>query len=173
MTEVNSVEQHVRPQRLGMAVGQILLWGVEQRARVDDMVLENASKNPYWKVGAERDDLSLSDWVLNERARQNTKLEWRRLDAKKLLSLDMIMHIRDQQGYIISSGSLQGIKLRSASIVMADLPWGITSDITFAEQLPLPEDLQHGKLQQSYFGHQLKVNFEVISIPPGNVELLQ
>ena len=93
---------------------------VEQQARVDDMVKENAPRNPDWRVRAERDGINLSNWILNEHARQKTKLEWPRLDTEKLRSIDMIMRVRDQQGYIVISGVLQNIKLRSASVVMAD-----------------------------------------------------
>jgi len=159
MTELNIVEQHIRPQRLGTDVGHILLWGVEQQARVDDMVKENASRNPYWRESAERDGLNLSEWIQKEHARQETKLVWRRFEVEKLKTINMIMHVRDQHGYIISTGVLQNIKLRSASIIMADLPSGITSSITFAEHLPIPEEFQQGEKQQSYFGHKLIVNF--------------
>lgn len=172
MTEVNSIEQHIRPQRLGTAVGHILLWGVEQQARVDDMVRENAYRNPNWRVRAERGGLNLSNWILNEQARQKTKLEWRRLDTEKLRSINMIMRVRDQQGHIVSSGILQNINLRSASVVMADKSRGITR-IPIAEPLLIPEEFQQGEKQQSYFGHKLIVKFEVLSIPTENVELLE
>ena len=161
MTELRSYERGMNNQRrLGLAVGRTLLWAVEQQARVDDMVLKHINNNDYWWEGARRDKITISQWLEKEQYKQKTKLDWRQYDAERLLSLDLLLNLKDQQKNTITTGKLQSIDLRSASIAMTDLPLGNTIDITFARRLPVPEGLE-----QSYFGHQLVVNFVVASIP--------
>ena len=158
-----------KSQRLGLAVGHVLLWAAEQQARVDDMVPKNSRKNTYWQG---------KPWLKNERERQETKLVWRQYFASRLRSLDMTLRIRDRQEHIIAEGRLLGIDPEKASIVIANLPFGNPSSVTFAQRQPFPDELRHRQppledLKQSYFGHQLIVNFEVISIPHGNENLIQ
>jgi hypothetical protein len=103
-----------------------------------------------------------------ERDRQKTKLDWRQYDAERLLSLDMLLKIKDQQDHTITTGKLQSIDLHLASIALTNLPLGNTNSITFAQRLPVPEGLE-----QSYYGHHLVVNFVVASIPLIYEKLLQ
>src|SRR5580700_2664187 len=154
-----------KSQQLGLAVGNILLWGVEQQARVTDLNLRNIHKNDYWPKG---DDLI--DWLKQERERHNIKLFERQLAADSLTSLGMELNIRDRQRAIVATGKLIKVNLASASILMANISLGTTDLITFAERLPrpVPPDLDQPPIRQSYYGHRLIVNFDVISIPALN-----
>ena len=171
MTEAYGSERQVRARRLGLAVGHILLWAVEQQAQVDDLVIENVEKNEHWPKD---DNHFLKYWLKNEQIRHREKLVWRKFAADSLTDLGMILKVKNQHE-TVASGRLLKVDLPYASIVMANLSSNDFRTVTFAARRPAPvvEDQQLRSPQQSYFGHSLIVDFEVVSIPPENESLLQ
>ena len=97
-----------RARRLGISVGNILLWATEQQARVDDLVIENAEMNQYWPNG---DPGELKKWLKDERNRQKEKLVWRKFEADMLTSLDMTLKIKGYRESTVGYGKLVDIDL--------------------------------------------------------------
>ncbi len=161
-----------RARRLGVSVGNILLWATEQQARVDDLVIENAENNQYWPNG----DLDeLKKWLKDERDRQKEKLVWRKFEADMLTSLDMTLKIKGYRESTVGYGKLVDIDLPTSEIVLSNWPDITPQTINFAERKTAPalEDHRHQPILQSYYGHKLLVDFEVIHIPLGNEKPLQ
>ncbi len=158
-----------RQKTLGIAVGRILLHATEKQAIVDDLIIDNLPFNSIWSdpTFLDKTDISVSEWLIKERARQKDKLAWRKYDAELLLKIGMTLRVTGLLDGVVTTGEPRSIDLRAATIAVADRNSEARTNITYAELVPPPSDIA-----QSYFAHRLIVNFDVLSIPHRNERFL-
>ena len=152
--------------RLGANVGRILLHATTKQAEVDDLDIANSPLNPNWTFDSHnRTRPNVGAYIKKERARQEIKLAWRKYDAELLLGLGMILSVSELIGGVSTTGEPSGLDLRAATLTLAtaDGEESVDRFVTYAETLPIP-----GEFEQSYLGHRLTVEFDVLSIPRQN-----
>ncbi|MEO8105220.1 MAG: hypothetical protein ABI602_02685 [Candidatus Saccharibacteria bacterium] len=147
---------------LGKITGEILRHAASKQTQVD-ILAESIDCLVLPDRQTKSGKYALEDYqnLSTELDYQKNKLDWRARSAQNLLAANLELRLTNtENGQMVAQGILSAIDLKKATLRL-DQNEGDPVEVAYAVNLPVPDNLD-----QTYFGHVLAVDFEVLSVQP-------
>ena len=162
----NPIEPLTKERELGEKAGEILRHAVSKQAEVSDLELQARKLGRMAMANSDPFDIhNTRRSIERELERQRDKLAMRKRKAVNVVSAGLeIRTTNPDDAADVHQGILTGLDLGRAILELKPNDGNESVEaVGFATNLPIPERLRRS---QTYFGHELAVVLEVLSVPP-------